>query len=366
MCSGDRLGFANKLFFHRHLKARLRWISREINSTSATTSFSICATAWGKMAEAARGYSGLRSTSWDKDGHMLYVTLSQSEEVEIDMHAWSGTTRGDVVSLWEGIDKSLTFGTANRFSAEVLTDDHYATQGLFDRAENQAYLVPFQQRLLRSIVACDDDENILSKRQDLDRVNAFLKGAEDCRKSLMAAFLYSCSDPPEGFQFFQMIYRQADSETNRWHRNIRKYQATFLLGNPRAKSADDPKSLDEVARYWPLQPQLSRAFAYMFGVVRPVEISLMRHFEFLPEEFETFMFVKAPKLKSTPGKIRQKNWLYGTRRNDLNTILKGSEINASFTLMKLVNQAINKRLNPDQENGETLCLLNCYDAYSFR
>jgi len=324
----------------------------------------MCATAWGEVGEAARGYSGLRSTSWDKDGHVLYVTLSQSEEVEIDMRAWSKTAREDVVSVWDEIDKSLSSGTADGFSAEVLTDNHYATQGVFERAENQAYLIPFRNLLLRSIVTCDADENILSKRQDLDGVNAFLKRAEDCRKSLMAAFLYSCSDPPEGFQLLQMIYRQADSETNRWHRNIRKYQATFLLGNPRAKSADDPKSLDEVARYWPLQPQLSRAFAYMFGVVRSVEIRLMRHFGFLPEEFETFMFVKAPKLKSTPGNIRRKNWLYNTRRNDLNTVLKHSEINASFVLLKLVNQAIIKRIKPDQENGEILCLLNCDDPHS--
>jgi len=263
--------------------------------------------------------------------------------MKVDMPRWSEGVQEDIKSIWTEI-QTLCFNSADEFSADVLTDSHYATTGIFDQAENAAYLAPFQDALLQKLVRCNKGGKIVSPRRGLNKANAFLKDAEACRKSLLAAFIHSCDEPPENHQLFRMLYRQADGETNRWHRNLRRYQGTFLLGNPRANASSDPKSLDELAKYWPLQPELSWAFAYMFGVVRPVENRLISHFSSLPEEYETFMFVKALSLTGTSPR---KNWLYGVRNGDMDLILKRSHINASFALVKAVHEAIRDKIAPD-------------------
>jgi len=347
-----------------------------------TTSFNTVCNNWKIAHTPSRDHMGDADIQISEDGSTITITWAHVSGMEVDTELWSKLVRDDVRSLWSGIEgvipKEAVQGLQD-FDAGQLVDDPLSDKCIFDHPANVGYLLKFQNEVLQSLVGChmdDVDVNI-----DLDTVNKFLKALEELRAHLMSALVHSSGVPPRAFQLACLLFRNLNGLSQR-HRNLRKWKDDWLYGNVVAKQ----DGRQEYAAYWLMCPEVSRACAYLFGVLRPVEEYLLDHFRFAEAwQFHHYMFVKAPILEpitrpnssesaeivppqsteqpeatnheNSSSKMKQATSVY--TETDVNDVLRrwpglGLEIRAE----RQVDTAIIKRYYPSLHNGRFSLLSN--------
>jgi hypothetical protein len=241
---------------------------------------------WRYAKPAAAAEPGKVVIEWSSDGSSFLFTWKHIQSRKIDLV----TLRNHVFNEGEELRSTLAllvpFMDASTFDLSLIHDNLGSTS-LFDQGPNKAVFQPYiskLQEMLHTTHNVYDTHGQFVEKQ----AKGFLLRSQTILQNVMVHFCHTCGVPPRAWQVGGLLYRTAAH----YERNLRLLQNEVVyIGNPKAKQRD--KLVYE--SFWALPPHLGRILIFILGVIRPVEIELLRKLHIPTEEHQHFIFVQTQK-----------------------------------------------------------------------
>jgi len=247
---------------------------------------------WWDAHKASLNHVGKVDIEWSDNDTVIMLTWGHISQMRIEIAEWSRLVRSHLTSLWPRICKELIPSSESGFNVDALEDDVFSNIGVFDRPANARRLRPHREHLLSTLgLELQDDGSVVGDITS-QKATEFLAKVEKLRRHYLTACIHSCGCPARAFQIALMLFNQVAGDTKGRHRNLRLIHGIWVWGNFVAKQDDSV----EYPSYLRLPPQASLPTVYLFGVVRYVELVILKKFKIPTHEFAHFMFVKASDL----------------------------------------------------------------------
>jgi len=266
---------------------------------------------WFVANSASRTHLSRARWIWNFEKTILTGKWAYVKAVDINISEVRKTLQHQSETLWDRVLDAVPGDSPEQYSAFrdlTLEDDPVDPSCLYGRAANVTVLAPFYTAMWAAL-----EKSLNEEKNSTDRTaiaNKFLQSMQALRDSVLSIALPTSGITPRPRQVAEAKYR-ADARLPKLHRNLRIAFGMTFLGNFEDKVHKEKESRS----YHPLAPQLVTPIHFLLGVVRKVEILLLRRYKVPTKEFNCYMFVKPPILHATLGTSGARQIYNGTDVN---------------------------------------------------
>jgi hypothetical protein len=262
---------------------------------------------WVSLQPIAKQSTAKGGCTWSPDGQTFSLTWGHIRGRNIDL----GILRQRVVEQADQLRQTLVdlvpCVDLSQFQLSRVTDDAESPQSLFDRQDNKELFQPHIDRVWAYLgrpqpPGADHnsspkyDTPIFNRSGKIQQKAAkhWLESSAELLRLILRHFCRTCGITPRAWQTADLLYRSVGV----FMRNFRLLRHdTPFIGNPKAKQHD--RLMYEA--FWALPPHLGIILIFYLGVIRPIEIEIMKNLGIPTVDHEHYIFVhnhKRPTLSS--------------------------------------------------------------------
>jgi hypothetical protein len=262
---------------------------------------------WVFLAPIARQSTATGGCTWAPDGQVFSLRWGHIRGRNIDLDILRRRVVEQADELKQAVVDIVPCVDISQFRLSQVTDDAESPQSLFDRRDNRELFQPYIDRIWAYLgrpqsVGTESEDfakynpSIFSTRGRIKEkeAKALLKRFAHLLRLIMRHFCRTCGITPRAWQTADLLYRAVGV----YVRNFRLLRHdTPFIGDPKAKQTD--RLLYEA--FWALPPHLGIILIFYLGVLRPVEIKIMKSLGIPTQDHEHYIFVhnhKRPPLSS--------------------------------------------------------------------
>ncbi|KIM73120.1 hypothetical protein PILCRDRAFT_733216 [Piloderma croceum F 1598] len=236
-------------------------------------------TAWGKAKPLALQTTSNGGCSWNPDGQSFVSTWMNIKARDVDLECLRLQVIKEKDELTDTLTKLFPYVDFSTFLLSKVADNVEDQTSLFDRQDNKALFKPFIEKVWAHLgrdraehpdikpttpIFVSSTGKLLPKQ-----AKEWLRGPRLFLRKILRHFYRTIGIPPRAWQTSELLYRARMS----YLRNFRVLRhGTPFVGNPRAKQRD--KLMYEA--FWLLPPHLGLAIIFCLGVIRPIEIEILK------------------------------------------------------------------------------------------
>lgn len=249
--------------------------------------------AWSKAKPLAMETTSQGGCSWAPDGQSFSLTWLNIKGREINLEKLRRQVIREKEELNEKLVSLFPYIDFSEFLLSKVTDNAQDPTSLFDRPDNVAFFQPFIDQIwghLGRDSASHPDLTpttpIFTSTGQLRRKLAkqWLEGPRDILRCILRQFYRTTGIPPRAWQTSALLYRPWGS----YLRNFRLLRhGTSFISHPKAKQRD--RLMYEA--FWAQAPHLGLSCIFVLGVVRKVEIELLKMLGIPTFDHEHYIFV---------------------------------------------------------------------------
>lgn len=256
---------------------------------------------WAKAKPLALGSSSKGGCKWVPDGQSFSLTWNHIRNREIDLECLRSQVVKEADELKQALVTLFPYIDFSTFLLSKVNDDVESPMSLFDREDNKVYFKPFIDDIWAHLGRDHDTHPGVSPTTPIftstgkflqNKGKNWLTGPRDILQKSLAHFYRTSGIPPRAWQTSDLLYRGLGS----YLRNFRvlRHNISFI-GNPKAKQRD--KLMYDA--FWALAPHLGLVLIFYLGVIRPVEIEILKMLGIPTIDHEHYIFVHTKKMPLT-------------------------------------------------------------------
>jgi hypothetical protein len=252
---------------------------------------------WVSLTPIAKQSTAKGGCTWSPDGQTLTLRWGHIRGRNIDLDILRRRVIAQADELTQTLVGLLPCVDLSLFQLSQVKDDAESPESLFDRQDNKALFKPYIDRVWAYLgrphpqgVEMDGsakhDRPLFNRNGRINDKAAklWLKGPAELLRLILRHFCRTCGITPRAWQTAELLYRCLGG----YLRNLHLLpHATPFVGNPRAKQTDR-LSYDA---FWALPVHLGIVLIFYLGVIRPIEIDILKHLGIPTGDHEHFIFV---------------------------------------------------------------------------
>jgi hypothetical protein len=262
---------------------------------------------WVSLAPIAKQSTAKGGCTWSPDGQNFTLRWGHIRGRNIDLDILRRRVVEQADQLTQTLVDLVPCVDLSQFRLSQVTDDAESPESLFDRQDNKELFQPYIDRVWaylgrpQSADAEHDgsakyDTPIFNRDGRINKKTArhWLQGPAALLRLILRHLCRTCGITPRAWQTADLLYRCLGI----YLRNFRLLRNdTPFVGNPKAKQND--RLMYEA--FWALPPHLGIVLIFYLGVIRPIEIEIMKNLGIPTGDHEYYIFVhnkKQPTLSS--------------------------------------------------------------------
>jgi hypothetical protein len=262
---------------------------------------------WVSLTPIAKQSTAKGGCTWSPDGQNFTLTWGHIQGRSIDLDILRRRVVEQADQLTQTLVDLVPCVELSQFRLSQVTDDAESPESLFDRQDNKALFQPYIDRVWAYLGrpqspgaehygSAKYDTPIFSRNGRIDEKAAkqWLKRPAELLRLILRHLCRTCGITPCAWQTADLLYRCVGT----YLRNFRLLRhGTPFLGNPKAKQND--RLMYEA--FWALPPHLGIVLLFYLGVIRPIEIEILKNLGIPTGDHEHYIFVhnhKRPTLSS--------------------------------------------------------------------
>ena len=262
---------------------------------------------WVTLTPIARQSTAKGGCTWAPDGQSFTLRWGHIQGRTINLNILRQRVVEQADQLIRTLVDLVPCVDLSQFRISQVTDDAESRESLFDRPDNKRLFQPYIDRILAYLghphaSRAEHDGSakyntpIFTRNGRIDEKAArrWLKGPAELLRLILRHLCRTCGITPRAWQTAEFLYRCLGI----YLRNFRLLRHdTSCIGNPKAKQ-NDRLMYDA---FWALPPHLGMVVIFYLGVIRPIEIEILKNLGIPTGDHEHFIFVhnhKRPTLSS--------------------------------------------------------------------
>jgi hypothetical protein len=263
---------------------------------------------WVTLTPIAKQSTAKGGCTWAPDGQSFALRWGHIQGRNIDLDILRRRVVEQADQLIQTLVDLVPCVDISQFRLSQVADDAESRESLFDRQDNKKLFQPYIDRILGYLgrphalgteqdgSSAKYDTPIFTRNGRIDEKAArrWLKGPAELLRLILRHFCRTCGITPRAWQTADLLYRRLGI----YLRNFCLLRnATPFVGNPKAKQND--RLMYEA--FWALPPHLGIIIIFYLGVIRPIEIEILKNLGIPTEDHEHYIFVhnhKRPTLSS--------------------------------------------------------------------
>jgi hypothetical protein len=262
---------------------------------------------WVSLKPIAKQSTAKGGCTWSPDGQIFSLTWGRIRGRNIDLDIFKRRVVEQADQLRQTLVDLVPCVDLSQFQLSRVTDDAENPESLFDRQDNKELFQPYIDRVWAYLgrpqptganhnASPKFDTPIFTRNGKIQQKAAkrWLEGPAKLLRLILRHLCRTCGITPRAWQTADLLYRSVGV----FLRNFRLLRHdTPFIGNPKAKQND--RLMYEA--FWALPPHLGIVLIFYLGVIRPIEIEIMKNLSIPTADHEHYIFVhnhKRPPLSS--------------------------------------------------------------------